>query len=191
MRRLLAAGDVALTEAAKTMAKQVYDSFGRDVGGVRSKPGQPPNIDQGSLARSVGYTKSNNLKCLVGVGPVYGKYLEFGANIRAKKKALLIPLSRLAVRAYAEGNKSGRAAMAWYEAKVGLKNIVRIKRTGHLLIGHKVGGKAARIEFDWMLASRVTLKPRPFLRPAVAKAKADGSLQSVFSASMQKEMAKK
>lgn len=191
MRKLRAAADVALTEAGKTLAKQIYDSFGRDVGGLRSKPGQPPNVDQGSLARSVGYTKAKDLRCIVGVGPVYGKYLEFGANIRAKKKALLIPLSRLAVRAYAEANGSGRGAMAWYEAKVGPKKLVRLKVADGVLIGQKIGGKNSRYEIDFKLTSRVKIKERPFLRPAVSKAKASGSIQRVFSGEMVKEMAKK
>lgn len=183
MWRIRSAANAALTASGKVLADQMVRMLGRDKG-APSVPDAPPNTQTGELSRSLGYSEAKNLRSVVGSGVFYAKVLEFGKVIRAKKKALLIPLTRVGQN-FMRDNRGGHFALLAYQYRYG-KAVVRLKTASGILIGRRVGGKNQRYEIDFMLTARVQIKERPFMRPAVARAKAD--MRQAFRTTMRQEM---
>lgn len=188
-RRLIEAANVALTATVEVLADAMVNKMGGRGGqGQRSAPGQPPNTDYSALSKSFGYSRSTQLTALAGTPLAYAKFLELGAVIKAKKKALLIPMSRETSGMVAQSDGSSARGLQMYLAKYG-KKVARIKsRKGGVWIGHYVGGRKARFVFSWLMTAQTTIKPRPFMRPAFEQAKADGTLLNTFKTTLAREM---
>lgn len=165
MQRLDAAIGKGLEAAAAKLADGIAVTFGRNHGGVPSKPGQPPNTQFGGLRNSIGYTGARKegkaWKAFAGSSLEYAAYLEKGAVIKPKNaKMLMIPLShamKLAIRRYG----SPRAALA----SVGKIRWIKIDNRRSLVVRDAGKGKRGEALF---LATKgpVVLAPRPWVRPA-------------------------
>lgn len=122
-----------------------------------SKPGQPPHADTGHLRRSIFHDvvkTKESVKGIVGTTAGYGVALEFGATILPKKaKALTIPITKKAGK-YPAKKFPGELVMIWP------------KGSNH---GYLVEQFKKKTVIHYILAGKVTLAPRPFLRPGLAK----------------------
>lgn len=97
MQKLIPSLNAGLTAAAAQMDNQAVVNFGRD--GSPSTPGGVPGVDDGHLQKSIRHaspeTMGTPLKAAFGTATSYGRYLEFGAHIRAKRtKYLAVPVNR-------------------------------------------------------------------------------------------------
>lgn len=136
-----------------------------------SLPGEPPGLDTGTLARSVNVTEPENLSIRVGTDLPYGRHLEFGAVVTAKKaKYLTIPLNRAA--------KMMRRRNTTLRSVAGLFPLIRPGKTP-LLARRKVRGKDKTIEPMFALKKTVRIEARPWMRPALDNAKDE--MQAAFS----------
>jgi len=144
-----------------------------------SPPGSPPAVNTGELRRSFAWGKGgeprnenglnqaigNGLKRIVGTRLVYAKIHEFGGIIRAKGKALLVPLNAEARRMQKRGN-------------IRAQKLVYIKRRGKppLLVKEIKRKRTSRFQLDpgfrigatFILLPQVRIPARPFMRPAAA-----------------------
>lgn len=151
-------------------------------GSASSPPGSPPGVRTGTLRRSwqvglpgnvydVSQTKrAVKPKIRIGSNVVYARIHEFGGIIRAKKaKALTIPLNREAEQLL---DRYGSA-----RAIPGLKVIRTKKKTAVLarvkerLTTIQFGSQKPKITPLFALVKFVRMPPRPYVRPALARAR--------------------
>lgn len=179
--------EVALTNAAMRVAETARVSVGRDHGGMRSKPGGAFNSQSGHLSRSITHASPKQLgkplTAAAGTNVFYGRVLEFGKTIRAKGGALVFPINKAAERFARTGNQGRHSAHMR-----GVLNALKFKYTGKrrlvwlptkkggVIIGVMdsggKGGKGARFLLNepmFLMVKRVTIAPRPWLRPALNK----------------------
>lgn len=180
LKRLEAAANKGLTEYAIVVAGTAERSFGREHGGIPSKPGMPPHSQSGHLRNSIAYVPAKNLKALVGTNVPYGRHLEFGFTARAKRaKFLAVPVHPKASRALVRAGGRTR----------NIPGLVLIRtKAGQLLLVKPIKGKHARVEVWFVLKKSVTVAPRPWLRPALARSRAEGLRR--MHAAVAREMAK-
>lgn len=189
IKRLTAAVDVAHEAAAQVLVRAITDQLGRQNGGVRSKPGQPPTSQSGKLSQGIGYSKPVGGKNIVGSGAKYAKVLEFGMLIRAKRKFMLYPITKDAEKfvrdSGASEGKTGEGLKRYEETYA--DTIVRMRQGGKILIGRVQGGsKYGQVLIEWIMAPRVYIAPRPFIRPALAKAKTE--MGKAFQGTLNRQM---
>lgn len=98
---LIRAVNDGLAAAADVGADTAKRSFGSDHGGVPSSPGNPPNSQTGNLQGSIKYAHPDALgtplHAAYGTPVEYGRHLEFGATVTAKRtKYLPVPVNAAA-----------------------------------------------------------------------------------------------
>lgn len=129
-------------------------------GGKASPPGSPPAKRTGSLGRSIqidaSKIKSKNPLVRVGSNLPYAMIHEFGGRIQSKGKLLAIPVRR-------EAQLSGPRDVPGLTF-VPVKNPTNV--VGRL-VRRKGKGKTATLETWYLLARRVNVPARPYLRPAL------------------------
>jgi hypothetical protein len=174
-RAVLGAVNAGLSGVGAEVEREARSIFGVGHGGVASKPGQPPNTQRGRLRSSVAYALRNDLSVRVGTNVPYGLYLEKGATIRAKGKNLAIPMSASVKMLVARGISPRQIIEQAKADKSKPVRFVKTKRGGVLVIkehrGTSRAGKGKRSEVLFLLTPRVTIAPRPWLRPAFQRAK--------------------
>lgn len=125
--------------------------------------GNPLDVRTGTLKRSITYQVAvDGYSARVGTNVVYARAHEFGAVIKPKNaKFLTIPIGQYRVQSRTARIRSARQ----------VKDLVYIPRKngefGGMLGRPKGRGKARSIEPLFLLRKRVTIPPRPFLRPAL------------------------
>lgn len=165
--------DAAQTAVSQKIADNVVRKLSRDGGGLPSKPGEPPMSQSGRLSQSVGFSKANKGYSRVGLGVFYGKVLEFGrANIKAKKTFMVIPVSDEAKK-LARRTSIPAALNRYYMTYRAQIQRIPVKGRGFMLVrvkqGKNNGGSSMTV--DWRFVRSVSIRPRPFFRPAIAESK--------------------
>ena len=134
-------------------------------GGKASPPGSPPAKRTGTLGRSMqmdtsGMYKKGNPVVRVGSNLPYALIHEFGGRIEAGSKLLAIPVNR-------------EAQLSSPRDVPGLSFVPVTKSTNIVgrLVRRSGKGKTASLETFYLLARRVTLPARPYLRPALRAAR--------------------
>lgn len=125
-------------------------------GSTPSAPGGSPHKDTGTLARSIqidrtglGDRKRPHIR--VGTNLVYARILEFGGTILAKGKLLTVPITQAARDLLR--NATVRSADLDVHPRKGKPPLLKDK-SGNIVI---------------VLAQKVRILPRPYLRPAFRK----------------------
>lgn len=182
--------------AAVVGADAAVRSFGSDHGGVPSKPGSPPNSQSGNLRNSVAATAPGamgNGRAAFGTAVFYGKVMENGATIRAKRtKFLPVPLNVAAKRLMA---KLAGSSVGWAGGEnVGslrMFNLVVIRAGGRLFLVEpaksRSGKKGERMPTNgarFLLAKSVTIKPRPWLAPLLKSAPLHAKMRAAAAIQM-------
>lgn len=162
--------NAGVTAAATQASVQMRGMLGKGGRLQSAAAGRPPNSQRGGLSRSLTATKAVNRRARAGTNLVYGRILETGGTIHAKRTRFLpIPLNYAAKRMLEKSTGSLRT-----------KGPMRVMRTttGKLfLIGvDKVRGSVTRgakgsLRFNhepvFMLKRSVTIKSHPYIRPGV------------------------
>lgn len=145
-------------------------------GGIPSKPGQPPNSQSGRLRNSVLVDQARPLEVRIGTNLFYGAQLEGPGDTRifAKGKAMTIPLSPEVKRMTERGIRPRSIINAYsFDKSRPLRWIPT--RKGTLVVrdyrGRGKGQKGARTEALFLLVRSVTIKARPWMRPAFQRSK--------------------
>lgn len=174
-----------LTAGAAMAADYAVRSFGSDHGGVPSLPGRPPNTQSGRLRNTVTFTGADlagPLTSAYGTNMMYGRVLELGGTIRARGKALAIPLSPEVKRQVARGVRPRSIINAykfdrshplrWIKTKRGVLVVRQMGRqTGSRSAGIAARfaghlGKVTSEEPLFLLVPQVRIAPRPWLARA-------------------------
>lgn len=154
LEALFKATEEGLYAGATIGADAAVRSFGRQHGGKSSAPGSPPNVQSGFLRNSVTAVNANDLgrplAAAYGTNVPYGRYLEFGANVRGRPW-LTVPIHPDAKKAARRGIPARRLPLRLIKTKTQL-----------LLIRDKKG-KNARTEVWFVLKRAVKIAARPWL----------------------------
>lgn len=109
IRAINGALDDAVTAGALVAADAAVAIMGRDHGGIPSKPGEPPNVQKGTLSRSTHYVSPQDMgiphTAAAGTDIPYGRFLEYGTSRMAARPWLL----RAALQSRAKINKVAAA----------------------------------------------------------------------------------
>ena len=139
-----------------------------------SQPGQPPRTDKGRLRRSLSFLPAypGRYKATVGTAIRYARALEFGATITPlTSKYLTVPLNTAAKRMRARNvslrSVSGESDV--YRSKDG-KSLILAIAPGKGVKAAEKGIREGNIA-RFLLVPRITIKPRPFIRPTFERAK--------------------
>lgn len=174
MQRTMAQVGMGVEAAAEALAaamKNTLSSRGGAGGGLGSgaggampsNPGSPPAYQRGGLHRSIRSTKAqiigNRASAYAGTSLKYGAHLEYGAHPKAKGGgALLIPLQpeahRLLERNMVRNNPQ----------------LFMVKRPGKAPLLARKGPKGSIVPL-FVLKKSVVIKPRPWLRPSLDRAR--------------------
>lgn len=139
-------------------------------GAMPSSPGSPPAMQLGALHRSIGYTKGtvtgNRASAYAGenLSPnskpfAYGARLDRGFTATARGGGLLIPLQPEAARMLRNNQVKNNP------------QLFMVKRPGKPPILARKGPRGAIVPL-FVLKKSVTVKPRPWLRPSLDRARA-------------------
>lgn len=173
MQRTMGQVQAGVSAAAEVLSKAMKDTLatrtgaggglGSGAGGVApSNPGSPPAQQLGALHRSIKITKpvtnGNRVSATAGTTLKYGTYMEYGARPRAHGKALLIPLQPEAHRMLKNGLVKNNS------------QLFMVKRPGKAPILARKGPRGAIVPL-FVLKKSVTVKPRPWLRPSLNRAR--------------------
>lgn len=93
VRAVDAAADLGVKSAAEVLAKEARSSMGRANASIvavtnrykPAPPGAPPNVQQGTLKRSITKSRRGPRRWVVGAGVIYGQFLEFGTSTMAAR----------------------------------------------------------------------------------------------------------
>lgn len=161
MQRVKAANQAGLYRVALGLQKSIKGQLNLTAsnignGGKPSPPGSPPAKNTGTLGRSIQIDQTNPDRLLVGTNVVYAKIQEFGGVIRAKGRAMPIPLNWQAKRISAANPQGLRRVPNLVVIKAGglLAQIVRKSKTG-------------AFGAIWALRKSITMPKRPYMAPAL------------------------
>lgn len=159
--------------AAEVLAKSMKDTLatrgaaggglGSGAGGAMpSSPGSPPAYQRGGLHRSIRHTQAqilgNRITAAAGTNLAYGASLDRGFTATAKGGALLIPLQPEAYRLLERGMVRNNP------------NIFMVKRQGKPPLLARKGARGSIVPL-FVLKKSVTVRPRPWLRPSLDRAR--------------------
>jgi len=151
------------------LLKLVRRSLQRQGGGKPSPAGKPPHRQTGEFVSSMQMEiHDRGFMARVGTAHPSGRKHEIGGYIKAKGKALAIPLHHRAWRAI----KLAGGKLQPVADKYNLRYVA--PRGGSPLMVKKIGegGSALNIVDPWFVFKKqVYLPPRPYLRPALKKLK--------------------
>lgn len=168
IRQNVRVGVVRAGIIVQTEAKKMLNRGASNRGATPSAPGQPPHKDTGTLGRSIQIDASdigeerNAPKVRVGTNLPYAAIHEFGGVIRPKRSRFLtVPIGQ-----------NGRNVLR----RGGLRSVpgvffIKTKRGGVMAARQYSKAKAAALEPLAILVTEVRMPRRPYMRPAVAKAK--------------------
>lgn len=176
------ASTAGMTRVGVILEKGLKDIIGRNHGGIPSMPGQPPNSQTNNLRGQIRYEQRDPLTIRAGSGAFYGEVLEFGKTIRAKKKMLLFPISKEMKRRCARGERpkniimflrfNKRRPLQYIKTRKGVmiaRPLAEVKRSS---TSQKWGGPSSvgeGLEMLFFMTPSVTIAPRPWMRPTLAK----------------------
>lgn len=190
---------------AMSMGTEVKDDVNRHFGSVRffsSRPGTPPNIQRNGLRKSMQVQASGKLTAIVGSSAFYGWIQESGNEgrpITAKKtKYLPVPINPAARRLMERKGEQSLRAMGTFRL------IKPLFGKNALLIGDKK--QRANISYDgadgkrkekniggepvFVLKKSIRLPKRPFMAPALKRARGNKTLVNVFAVGATKSLVK-
>lgn len=166
-----------LAAAALVMADTAARNFGRD--GNPSKPGGVPGHDTSNLRNRIAYAHPDKLgtplHAAFGTDVKYGRTLEFGGIIRAKGKALKIPINargpnRSLIKQYQQ-DPGRRLTMIQRKGKPPV--LALIKNAGRASRRNRTGNYAGGSQIIplFVLKKSVFIAARPWIRKAANEAK--------------------
>lgn len=165
LKAVKTAAEDALYAGAAVAADSAARSMGRSHGGISSSPGSPPNVQTSHLRNSIAFVHARDLgrplTAAFGTNVPYGRFLEFGATVRARDKKLTVPLNQKAKRLLASVGGNIRALAL---------RVVPTKSGAFLALPPSV--KGGDPEFLFKLEEEVVIAPRPWLLPTVKRDKA-------------------
>jgi hypothetical protein len=181
MRKAEAAATAGLVVVGQHVEKEMRGILGRNHGGIPSRPGSPPNSQTNFLRGQIRYEMRGPLEVAIGSGAFYGAVLETGAVIRAKKKALMIPLSPEMKKLTARGKRPAAIITALRVDKTRPLRYIKV-RSGILIVREHPAAKRSkavwaptptgeRSEALFLMTSKVTIAARPWMVPAFIKAR--------------------
>jgi phage gpG-like protein len=175
LRRVVKAANAGVLLAAVKGQEYTITHFTEAGRYESSDPGSPPNVRRGKLRQSIVAVGPDQLgtplHAAFGTNVKYGAYLEFGATVRPKNgRALPVPINAKAIRML-ERLPAGGSLRS-------VKNLIIKKRPGlaPLLVEMTAGGKKGTNKKEksngavFILKSSFTIRPRPWLRPALRNA---------------------
>lgn len=178
------AASAGIRHCGEVLERAMKSIIGRGHGGVPSRPNQPPNSQTNFLRGQIRYEMRGHLEVAVGSGAFYGGVLERGGTIRAKKKMLMIPLSREMKRRTARGERPANIIIAlrfdksrpikYIKTKRGVMIVRAVKTVTRSARSIRWGGPTSVGEADepmFLMTPRVTIAPRPWMRPAFERFK--------------------
>lgn len=172
--RVIRAANMAVTQAAMEIAKEAKYLVHKGTYGQHSNPGNPPNYQTGELYRSIRvaspYELGTPLTARVGSGKEapQGKWMEYGATIRAKNVRFLpIPIN-LPAQIMLRRLGSRYASSAGVVGSLRVFNLKLIKKDGKAFLMEMTtkGKKIKKGGAVFVLKRSITIKPRPWLVPA-------------------------
>lgn len=184
MARIRTAANAALLTAAEDGANAARDSIGRAPYGTHSQPGEPPNWQTGELHRSIVARKGDDWQANFGSTSKHGVWMEKGVPLIKPIKGQYLPVpinlaAQIMARRVAGGNGMLRTQ--------NLQLIVNKEKHQALLVEMtRNRTKQKKNGAVFVLKRSVTIKPRPWLRPAYDKNKARilGVFEGRFKANM-------
>lgn len=181
-QKAVKASTAGMTRVGVVLERGLKEIIGRGHGGIPSMPGQPPNSQTNFLRSQIRYEQRDPLIIRAGSGAFYGEVLEFGKTIRAKKKMLLFPISKEMKRRCARGERPRNIIMFLRFNKqrplqyIKTRKGVMIARPLHEVrrssTSVKWGGAPSigeGLELLFFMTPKVTIAPRPWMRPTLAK----------------------
>ena len=189
---------------AMSMGVVVKDDVKRSIGGGRYKsspPGMPPANKRGMLRNSIQVQASGKLSAIVGSSAFYGWVHETGNNgkpIHAKNVRFLpVPVNDAARRLH---EKKGMQSLRSYPMRL----IIPMFGKQALLVGDAgvrtqqyVTGADGKRKTDvrkdqpvFVLKRSIRMPKRPFMAPALARARGNPGLTNVFAIGTTKALAK-
>lgn len=136
-----------------------------------SAPGQPPHVQTGTLRSSLGFAVLPTGRAIVGATEVYAKVHEHGTrgkggtlpDIKAKSGALAVPIHQ---------DARGKRPRDFGD------QLVMVKRNGKAPLLIRSAGKTTktrttnmRMDIMYILLKSVSIAPRPFMYPALVRAR--------------------
>ncbi len=173
MQRTMGQVQAGVAAAAEVLSKSMKDTLatragaggglGSGAGGAMpSNPGSPPAYQRGGLHRSIHASNAvitgNRVSASVGTKLRYGASLEHGFTATARGGGLLIPLQPEAHRLLERGLVKNNP------------QLFMVKRPGKAPILARKGPRGAIVPL-FVLKKSVTVKPRPWLRPSLNRAR--------------------
>jgi len=175
----------------------VQDKFGRGGRFKSSTPGTPPNIQRRGLSRSI-QVKQSGISVIVGSNLPYGPVHEFGGVIRAKNvKYLPVPINDAARRLHeSKGTQSLRSYSMRFIRPMFGKQALLVGDAGvrtEMSVTGADGKRKKVIRKDqpvFVLKKSIRMPKRPFMAPALARARNNPSMVNVFAVGTTKALAK-
>ena len=183
LKRISAAAKEGNATGAAILQREIVANLNRGnsnplTGGSPSPAGQPPYKMWGALGRSIQWQDKNisatHLKRIVGTKLKYAHIQEFGGRIvPVKARYLTIPLNADAVRMLRNtGGNLRSETLRVVKTSKGLFLVKDVAKGAKVTKGAKTS-KAGGVVFLFILKKQVILPARPFMRPALAKRRAD------------------
>lgn len=168
----------AVAKSGIDAQRELKRTLSQGTKGTPSSPGQPPTAQTGTGRRSVQIDNSrlfgtDTPRTRVGTNLPYMGHHEFGGTITAKKGALAVPIG-------AEGRKAATQA----GGNIRSLKLTFIPRKGRapLLVRENVKrGSVHSFTPLFILLKSVTTKPRPWLRPTMARSDVREKITRNFS----------
>ena len=173
MQRTMGQVQAGVAAAAEVLSKSMKDTLatrtgaggglGSGAGGAMpSNPGSPPAYQRGGLHRSIHASNAtidgSKVSALVGTNLKRGASLDRGFTATARGGGLLIPLQPEAHRLLERGMVKNNP------------QLFMVKRPGKAPILARKGPRGAIVPL-FVLKKSVTVKPRPWLRPSLNRAR--------------------
>lgn len=161
---LIAAVNDGLAAAANVGADTAKRSFGSNHGGAPSSPGSPPNSQTGRLRNSVMYAHPDALgtpmHAAYGTAVEYGRHLEHGATVTAKRtKYLPVPVNAAARKMATQAGNQGVSLRT-----LNLTLVVDKAKRQALLVEKTRTGRDKKNGAVFVLKKSVRIAARPWLR---------------------------
>lgn len=184
--------DAGAMGGAKAIQNQIRRDFSKS-GRYKSSPvGSPPNIRRARLRNSIEVEQSGPMKARIGSTVKYAIVHEFGKHIAALGRNLVIPLNeqaaRLSERYSASDGPGGLRAVpggiTFFRSKS--LNLIAIgKGTAKVRTYDAAGKRVTRTgQPVWLLKPTVSIPARPFMRPAMVKARSNPQVFAGFAAAI-------
>lgn len=163
------AGGLVLQTEMKKVLGEGGASNRSNPNGRSSPAGKPPAVNTGHLRRSIALGEvvfdGKTARVKVGTNVKYARIHEFGGVVVAKGKGLTIPVHPDAKRASARGQSAREAFPDAFIVK-GRKQLLLVRHKGKAT----GKGKGWAMEVLYVIKKTVRMPPRPFMRPALARA---------------------